>query len=57
MTALLRALGEFLAPILRALFPEWVKEFKKPGKVEQVGGDPEVQADIEREIEKQLEDR
>ena len=57
MTALLKALGGFLAPILKAVLALLLQEGKKPREVKPAGYDEDLQNDINSSIEDSINER
>jgi len=51
------AIGRFLGEVLKPLLPQIFKEKQKPREVKQAGHDPELQKDMEAELERQIEGR
>lgn len=55
MISILKAIGAFLGAIFKAILPEIIKESKNPKEVKTIGRNEDLQDDINRSIEDDLD--
>lgn len=55
MSPIVKLLGAILVPLMRILIPEILKELKKHGKAEMLGGGEEVRNDVNDSVDRAID--